>query len=1146
MNNGTLSDNYNITTEFRTLTVTSDTTNIHIESWSDEFDYDGELHKHEMYEVNYGTQEIIATQGDGGKYYVKLNATDTLFITPDFDGITHVWQNSAKNNRFTYSLQNSDQYSGQITTSFGTVSIDSIAVTVHVVGNELPVTYNGQEHTVTGYEAHFSTDLYDESFFEFHGEPEDSTASRTEAGITYMNMLPINTNRDFYPVTFEVEKGRILVAPIDTVIVTIRGNHEMDDYDGAEHTSEGYVVTGISNPDLYHLSDISFTGTAHASRTVAGRTWMGLTPSMFGNTNHNVDTVIFYVTDGFQHINYGYAIVEITGHHSVDTFDATSHTIKGYDVASNNAHYTKGHFTFNGDSTATRTFKGVTKMGLRPEHFVNQDTNFNSVHFVVVEDGFQEILPADTSKIALVCPGVVERKYDGSALQPEASASTLIPDDDFTHFKLEYKTMNGDWTTTPPSITDHGILSVEVRCTDSNYVTKYCLYDLLIHPRVVELTSADSTRMYNGDWLVFDSVRVTGDGFAVGEGATFDVTGKQLLPAPSENTFTYTLNEGTKAANYDISTHFGTLTVTERPQSLLYPITVVAKSDSVGYDGYKHTVSGFDTLRFTTVDNHEYTVEGIEAKVSAYDVGGHETAIHNDPVVRDEYGNVVTDQFAVTPVNGTLTITPRNIIIKVPDEQHYSKVYDGDSLRVDYPNITVLNLADRDALTAGYIISEGYEVGTYHCHEGGFMAVLDGVASKHHFDITHGALEGEYAAGSSLNNYLPKFQVSLEITERPLEVASDSAEKVYDGEPLTLTDTDFTLTNGTTLAPTDTVMITNSGEQTCVGDTLNYITSVTVMHKADWMDVTSSYHISTINGLLKVTAETTGFSCPDTLKITLIEDTYDTLVPQSQLGTATHSLVTAGHATVGNDLAAHNPLNAGTHTITWTLYDGCGSAMTTCEQTVEVVYTPCVGVDNYDGHTYDAERIGFQCWLTENLRNESNAAGNPIANYHAFMDHPDNVGKFGYLYSWYSAMNVAENDDTAVPVDSIGDNGRPYVQGICPNGWAVGSLRDFSALYQTAGDATLLKDAGEGYWMPGNGGTTPNSGFNARANGFFNSMSQRYEDLFTGAHFWMPESTTSTGDVNSAVLQYYCNDGLFQHNPKADLKGVRCIRKVAP
>ena len=107
-------------------------------------------------------------------------------------------------------------------------------------------------------------------------------------------------------------------------------------------------------------------------------------------------------------------------------------------------------------------------------------------------------------------------------------------------------------------------------------------------------------------------------------------------------------------------------------------------------------------------------------------------------------------------------------------------------------------------------------------------------------------------------------------------------------------------------------------------------------------------------------------------------------------------------------------------------------------------------------------------------------------------------------------------------------------------------MEDFTTLFATVGDASLLKDAGEGYWLSDHGGVTPNSGFNARANGHYNSATQRYEDILTGCYFWIPEGNTSTGNVNSAVLQYYCSDGLFQQHPKAELQGVRCIRKVAP
>jgi uncharacterized protein (TIGR02145 family) len=390
--------------------------------------------------------------------------------------------------------------------------------------------------------------------------------------------------------------------------------------------------------------------------------------------------------------------------------------------------------------------------------------------------------------------------------------------------------------------------------------------------------------------------------------------------------------------------------------------------------------------------------------------------------------------------------------------------------------------------------------------------------------------------------------VELTITKRPLEITASSATKVYDGEPLTLTESDYTLTSGTTIAPTDTLIMTRSGAQACVGESANHITSVRILHKEDGMDVTYCYDISTIDGLLSVTSRTAGLTCPPTVTIALTEGTSDTLVAQSLLGTATHDLVDAGVATVANDLDAQNPLNAGTHIVTWTLYDTCQTPMATCEQIVYVYveHTPCEGV-TYHGHEYGAQRIGHQCWLTENLRTSVDAGGSEIADYAVYKDDEDNFDKFGYLYSWYSAVGVPENDDTTIPQTSVGDDGQPFVQGICPDGWAVPTIADYTELQLTVGDATLLKDAGDGYWLPGTGGTLPNSGFNARAGGYFSHSNNRYEGLLTDYAAWTSDTVVnSTTMSSSATINYYCDTLSVIQTSKSDRRSVRCIRKVAP
>ena len=82
---------------------------------------------------------------------------------------------------------------------------------------------------------------------------------------------------------------------------------------------------------------------------------------------------------------------------------------------------------------------------------------------------------------------------------------------------------------------------------------------LTISKRPVTLTSADDEKVYDGTALTNDEVSVGGEGFATGEGATYDVTGTQTEVGSSANAFSYILNEGTKADNYEITKVEGTL-----------------------------------------------------------------------------------------------------------------------------------------------------------------------------------------------------------------------------------------------------------------------------------------------------------------------------------------------------------------------------------------------------------------------------------------------------------------------------------------------------------------------------------------------------------------------------------------------------------
>jgi uncharacterized protein (TIGR02145 family) len=384
------------------------------------------------------------------------------------------------------------------------------------------------------------------------------------------------------------------------------------------------------------------------------------------------------------------------------------------------------------------------------------------------------------------------------------------------------------------------------------------------------------------------------------------------------------------------------------------------------------------------------------------------------------------------------------------------------------------------------------------------------------------------------------FDVTLRIVKRPLEITARSNSKVFDNTPLI--EPGYDITNGTTLASTDAASVTVEGEQQlCVGSSDNTVTGVQILHAVDALtptprDVTPCYTITKEKGTLAILPITDGFTCPDDVTLTLTEGTYEMTVTTDQTGVATLVPAVSG-TSVTNNLNSLNPMSEGTYTVVWTLRDACDSAMTTCSQLITVEYAPCEGVTDYHGHDYEAVRVGYQCWLTENLRW-------PTGDHHTFNDDPANLDKFGYLYSWYTAVGVTEGNVNATPTTSTADDGSSYVQGICPPGWAVPSQNDVEILDLATGTVSILKDPSTLYWLPGFEGVADGTGFNARGGGLYNAALGRYEDLKTGFHFWESDATPGSNILESACIAYYCDTLLFNKpNVKNDRKSVRCVRK---
>lgn len=181
----------------------------------------------------------------------------------------------------------------------GILTVKPLDVTVTITGKQNAYPYDGNEHSVKGYEVSFSSDLYNTFDFEFSGSAE---ASRTAIGTTEMGLSADrfkNTDPNFN-VTFDVTDGAVKITPSNEVVVKITGHQGMAVYDGFEHQVSGYDFE--SNNSLYTQDSFEFSGIAEARRTNVGISYMGLTEKNFANRSGKFSRVTFLVTDGFQEI----------------------------------------------------------------------------------------------------------------------------------------------------------------------------------------------------------------------------------------------------------------------------------------------------------------------------------------------------------------------------------------------------------------------------------------------------------------------------------------------------------------------------------------------------------------------------------------------------------------------------------------------------------------------------------------------------------------------------------------------------------------------------------------------------------------------------------------------------------------------------
>ncbi len=411
---------------------------------------------------------------------------------------------------------------------------------------------------------------------------------------------------------------------------------------------------------------------------------------------------------------------------------------------------------------------------------------------------------------------------------------------------------------------------------------------LTISKREVTLTSEGQTFTYNGEAQSWQKACVSSGSFVEGEGIASLSFDKSVTNAgeETENSFTYVLEENTKASNYEITKVYGKLFM-EKSNDL----KVTCPSYSAAYDGQAHGDAATPSVaEGTTV---EYSTDG----------GGTWSA--SVPQVKDA-GSVAVKARAANPnyadatCEYALAVTKRAVTLTSATD---TKVYDGQPLTNDEVSVSGEGFVDDEGASytvTGTITNVGSveNAFTYELNKGtkadnytiatqpgtltvtkskeltvsgkNYSGTYDGL--EHSGAATPNVIEGttvEYSidnektwtktvptvkntgalivkARATNPNYVDVYcDYQLTINPRNCTVTTESASKVYDGAPLTAVGSISGIAEG------ENAGFEVTGSQTNVGSSSN-------TYELKWNSTAkqSNYYLAYDKlGTLKVTAQ---------------------------------------------------------------------------------------------------------------------------------------------------------------------------------------------------------------------------------------------------------------------------------------------------
>ena len=858
---GFKADNYTITKDEGTLTITQNENEIVVNAKNASRTYDGTA-------LTEGGSEVI---GLPNGYAAEVTVTGS---------ITDV--GTAENKVTSVVIKKGDE---DVTDQFKTITKNNGTLTI--TKRDVTLTSESQTREYNGIALTAPNVTVGGDGF-VNGEVTDikATGTITKAG-SAKNPITYTEGTGFKAGNYEIRKTEgTLTVTANTAVITVTAGSDSKTYDGEVLTKSTYTINGLP---------AGFTPTVMVSGSITSA----------GTADNVVTSVVIRkegedVTNQFSNIRRAKGTLTVTKR----TVNLKSESAsKQYDGTALTAPIVivSGDGFVTGEVTDLKAVGTITKTGsVKNPIEYTEGRGFSTENYEIRKE--EGTLTITTNAAAITVTADSDSKvYDGTALTKNSCEYAGLPEG-FTVSAI----IRG-------SITDAGtaenkVTSATIKKGDEDVTDQFSSIStengtLTVTPRKVMLTSASASKVYDGTALTAPEVTVSGDQFVEGEVSNLKAVGTITDVGTEENRIAYDKKLGFKAGNYEITEHLGTLSILAADISDERRFEVESLNDLV-YNGRDQAqepdVTDKDSEK-TLVKDKDYTltfsedVKNVgEVAVTVKGIGNYTGTVERTYRITPASILIVTPdaekEFDGTPltaagtieglVNGeTVSFAATGSQISVGNSENtYSLVWDGTASESNYTveaktgTLTVIaaDISNADKFTVSQpedVVYNGLEqkqpvtvervkasamnaVASFFSDLIGFIhADADDAVLLEGTDYTLAYSENLIDAGTvtitvtGIGNYTGTVERTYQIIPAPLTITTGSASKTYDGKALTNAEAHY---EGL-MTVRDSIIVTATGTQTAVGSSANG-------YAIDWGNtLKENYKVTEALGTLTVT-----------------------------------------------------------------------------------------------------------------------------------------------------------------------------------------------------------------------------------------------------------------------------------------------------